>query len=57
MQTRLQQISKSEHCHENTTSLLDTILHHAQGDMRRAVIMLQSIHAIHGPDGICPAKS
>jgi replication factor C subunit 2/4 len=57
MQTRLQQIAKSEHCHENTTALLDTILHHAQGDMRRAVTTLQSIHAIHGPDELDDSRT
>lgn len=46
MRHRLEQIADEEGCSESTKSLLDDILQHAGGDMRRAVTTLQSVHSL-----------
>lgn len=51
MKARLTEIAKAEHCYDNddddcaTETLLDDILRYSNGDMRRAVTTLQSVHA------------
>jgi replication factor C subunit 2/4 len=46
MKHRLCLIADAEGCSENVKALLDEILEHADGDMRRAVTTLQSVHSL-----------
>lgn len=46
MKARLTTIAQNEGCSSNEMNLLDDILEQADGDMRRAVTTLQSIHAL-----------
>mmetsp|Transcript_6378 Transcript_6378/g.9025 ORF Transcript_6378/g.9025 Transcript_6378/m.9025 type:complete len:370 (-) Transcript_6378:157-1266(-) len=50
MKARLVSISESEKCNIEEDTI-DDILEHSQGDMRRAVTTLQSIHALGGSIG------
>jgi replication factor C subunit 2/4 len=52
MHERLTYIAHQEQCGPVTLSLLDGILDLADGDMRRAVTTLQSVHSLYGRDGI-----
>lgn len=46
MRARLHDIATAEACAESEMQLLDDILHQADGDMRRAVTTLQSVHSL-----------
>jgi replication factor C subunit 2/4 len=46
MKERLLLIANSEGCSEQEINLVDDILEHADGDMRRAVTTLQSVHSL-----------
>lgn len=46
MKNRLQAIAAAEDCSETEMALLDDILQQADGDMRRAVTTLQSVHCL-----------
>jgi replication factor C subunit 2/4 len=46
MRSRLLDIATDQHCSKNEMDLIDDILQVAQGDMRRAVTTLQSVHAL-----------
>jgi replication factor C subunit 2/4 len=46
MKNRLMLIADSEGCSEDEKELVDEILEHADGDMRRAVTTLQSVHSL-----------
>jgi len=46
MKERLLLIAKSENCTESELGVVDDILNLADGDMRRAVTTLQSVHAL-----------
>jgi replication factor C subunit 2/4 len=46
MKARLQSIAQAEGCEEGEMNLLDEILQQADGDMRRAVTTLQSVHSL-----------
>eukprot|EP00525_Craspedostauros_australis_P008163 CAMPEP_0198121212 /NCGR_PEP_ID=MMETSP1442-20131203/31476_1 /TAXON_ID= /ORGANISM="Craspedostauros australis, Strain CCMP3328" /LENGTH=180 /DNA_ID=CAMNT_0043779983 /DNA_START=104 /DNA_END=646 /DNA_ORIENTATION=+ len=46
MKSRLLQIASAENCDGVEEEQLDTILRVAEGDMRRAVMTLQSVHAL-----------
>lgn len=46
MKARLQAIAAAEECSESEMDLLDDILDQAEGDMRRAVTTLQSVHSL-----------
>lgn len=46
MKTRLLDIAESEKCTDSETALVDDILDFAEGDMRRAVATLQTVHSL-----------
>jgi replication factor C subunit 2/4 len=46
MKERLVEIARAENCSDHEQSLIDHILVLADGDMRRAVTTLQSVHAL-----------
>ena len=46
MKARLSSIAAAEDCTDDEIALLDDILDQAEGDMRRAVTTLQSVHAL-----------
>lgn len=46
MESRLVEIARDQHCSDAELALLPDILTVAQGDMRRAVTTLQSLHAL-----------
>lgn len=46
MRDRLLQIAQAEGCSAQETALVDEILDQADGDMRRAVTTLQSVHSL-----------
>lgn len=46
MKARLTQIAEQEECSADEMALLDDILDQADGDMRRAVTTLQSVHSL-----------
>lgn len=46
MKVRLMSIATAEGCSAKEMALVDDILIHAEGDMRRAVTTLQSVHAL-----------
>lgn len=46
MRDRLLTIAQAEGCSEQETALVDEILEQADGDMRRAVTTLQSVHSL-----------
>jgi replication factor C subunit 2/4 len=46
MKLRLMHIADAEGCSEQEKALVDDILENADGDMRRAVTTLQSVHAL-----------
>ena len=46
MQARLESIAKAEHCTDAEMALVPAILDQADGDMRRAVTTLQSVHSL-----------
>jgi len=50
MKERLLLIAVSEGCSQKEKDLIDDILDHAGGDMRRAVTTLQSVHALAAGD-------
>lgn len=51
MKERLLLIADSEGCTDGEKELVDDILEHAGGDMRRAVTTLQSVHALAAAGG------
>lgn len=46
MKDRLRVIAQAEGCEEAEQAVLDQVLNHADGDMRRAVTTLQSVHTL-----------
>ena len=46
MRYRLESIAKAEHCSDAEMALIPDILDQADGDMRRAVTTLQSVHSL-----------
>jgi replication factor C subunit 2/4 len=46
MKERLTEICINENCTDHEISLIDDVLQYAEGDMRRAVTTMQSVHAI-----------
>jgi replication factor C subunit 2/4 len=52
MKERLLMIADAESCSQEEKNLVDEILEHADGDMRRAVTTLQSVHSLAA--GGCP---